>query len=172
MGGVVKNHLESGLSRCAALMATVHFPGKIRREPHRIAPFSFRIAHSCRGTVRTPQHPGPAGALPPPGTCDPLRRVSDAHPPERVTPNGSSTKHTRHGLKLRDQSRGKLTQKTVPVRAATVWLRNLLFLGVLAGGAWVLVLNLLPPAVPAPLTEYDAAPYEASDFRATVAAVD
>lgn len=53
-----------------------------------------------------------------------------------------------------------------------MWLRNLLFLGLIAGGAWALVLNLLPPAVPVPLTAYAAPEYEAPDFRAAVAAVD
>jgi hypothetical protein len=53
-----------------------------------------------------------------------------------------------------------------------MWLRNLLFLGLVGGGAAALAANLLPPREPRPVTSYDASAYEAEDFREAVARVD
>jgi hypothetical protein len=51
-------------------------------------------------------------------------------------------------------------------------LRNLLFLGLVGGGVFVLVTNLMPPRKPKLLTRYDNPTYHDVDFRATVARVD
>ncbi len=50
--------------------------------------------------------------------------------------------------------------------------RNLLFLGLVLGGAYALGANLLPPRGPKPLTAYDAGAYRAPDFVASVGRVD
>jgi hypothetical protein len=53
-----------------------------------------------------------------------------------------------------------------------MWLRNLLFIGLLSGGVVALGANLMPPREPKPVTRYDAAAYQADDFRAVVAKID
>src|SRR5258708_7437168 len=53
-----------------------------------------------------------------------------------------------------------------------MWQRNLLFLGLVGGGLVTLGANLLPPRQPKPVTRYDAAAFQAPDFRAAVTAVD
>jgi hypothetical protein len=53
-----------------------------------------------------------------------------------------------------------------------MWLRNLLFVGLLSGGVVALGANLMPPREPKPVTRYDAAAYQADDFKAVVAQVD
>jgi hypothetical protein len=49
-----------------------------------------------------------------------------------------------------------------------MWLRNLLFLTVLGGGAYALSANLLPPRQTSPLSSYDASAYRDADFVASV----
>jgi hypothetical protein len=53
-----------------------------------------------------------------------------------------------------------------------LWLKNLLFLGLIAGGATALGVYLIPPREPKPSTRYDSGAYQADDFKATVARVD
>jgi Protein of unknown function (DUF1549)/Protein of unknown function (DUF1553) len=53
-----------------------------------------------------------------------------------------------------------------------LWLRNLLFLGLVGGGTIALGLNLLPPRKPDRLSHYDAPNHRDPDFRATVRQVD
>jgi hypothetical protein len=53
-----------------------------------------------------------------------------------------------------------------------MWLRNLLFLGLVGGGVFALGFNLMPPRQPRPVTSYDASAYRAEDFRAAVGRVD
>lgn len=57
-------------------------------------------------------------------------------------------------------------------RCNFMWMRNLLFLGVVGGAVCLLGAGLLPPSVPAPITSYDTRAYRADDFRAIVARVD
>ncbi len=52
------------------------------------------------------------------------------------------------------------------------WMRDLLFLGLVGGGLFLLATNLLPPRTPTPLTAYDTAAYREPDFRATVEQVN
>src|SRR4051794_16461711 len=53
-----------------------------------------------------------------------------------------------------------------------MWLRNLLFLGLVVVGVIALGVNLMPPREPKPVTGHDASAYQAPDFRAAVEAVD
>src|SRR5262245_53277370 len=53
-----------------------------------------------------------------------------------------------------------------------MWKRNLLFLGLVLGGAFTLGANLMPPREPRPVTRYDASVYRSDDLRSTAAAVD
>lgn len=53
-----------------------------------------------------------------------------------------------------------------------MWLRNLLFVGLLCGGVVALGAGLMPPRQPRPVTRYDAAAYQADDFREVVARID
>lgn len=53
-----------------------------------------------------------------------------------------------------------------------MWLRNLLFLGLIGGGGVALGVNLLPPREPKPVTSYDASAYRAADFRNAVDRID
>jgi hypothetical protein len=53
-----------------------------------------------------------------------------------------------------------------------MWLRNILFLGLLGGGVYALGANLLPPRDPVALTNYDAVAYRDSDFLASIGRVD
>ncbi|MBO0697505.1 MAG: DUF1549 domain-containing protein, partial [Zavarzinella sp.] len=53
-----------------------------------------------------------------------------------------------------------------------LWARNLLFLGVVGGGLSALVVNLLPPRKPAPVSSYDARSYQDPHFRSVVSQVD
>jgi hypothetical protein len=53
-----------------------------------------------------------------------------------------------------------------------MWLRNLLFVGLLGGGVYALGSNLMPPRDPVPITTYAAASYRERDFLASVARVD
>src|SRR5579883_2348454 len=53
-----------------------------------------------------------------------------------------------------------------------MWLRNLLFLGLLGGGFYALAANLIPPPQPQALTAYDAGAYRDADFRASVRRID
>src|SRR5260370_14934905 len=48
------------------------------------------------------------------------------------------------------------------------WLRDLLFLGLVVGGALALGYSLWPPRETKAVTRYDAPAYRAADFRATV----
>src|SRR5690242_20560970 len=49
-----------------------------------------------------------------------------------------------------------------------MWLRNLLFLGLVGGGVFTLGVNLMPPRRPRPVTSYDAGAYRTPEFRAAV----
>jgi hypothetical protein len=51
-------------------------------------------------------------------------------------------------------------------------LRDVLFLGLVGGGAVALGVNLVPPRESGPVTSYDAAAHRAADFRDAVARVD
>jgi hypothetical protein len=53
-----------------------------------------------------------------------------------------------------------------------MWLRNLLFLGLLGGGALALGKNLMPPRQTTAVTHFDAGAYHTSEFRAAVESVD
>jgi hypothetical protein len=53
-----------------------------------------------------------------------------------------------------------------------MWMRNLLFLGLVCGGVYALGANLMPPREPNRLTAYDATAYRHSDFLASVGRVD
>jgi hypothetical protein len=53
-----------------------------------------------------------------------------------------------------------------------MWLRNLLFLGLIGSAVVALGANLIPPAEPRLLTHHDTAAYQADDFRSSVSAVD
>ena len=53
-----------------------------------------------------------------------------------------------------------------------MWAKNLLFLGLIAGGAVTLGVNLLPPRHVKPRTSYDPAAYKQPDFLDTVRHVD
>jgi hypothetical protein len=53
-----------------------------------------------------------------------------------------------------------------------MWLRNLLFLGLVGGGLVALGAGLMPPRQPQHVTRYDASAYHAPDFRDAVARVD
>jgi hypothetical protein len=53
-----------------------------------------------------------------------------------------------------------------------MWMRNLLFLGLVAGGAVFLGAGLLPSSAPAPITAYDTSRYRSTDFREIVECVD
>jgi len=53
-----------------------------------------------------------------------------------------------------------------------MWARNLLFLGLIAGGGSVLAVNLLPPRHVKPRTGYDPAVYQEPEFLQTVRQVD
>lgn len=53
-----------------------------------------------------------------------------------------------------------------------LWLRNLLFLGLVGGGVLALGANLVPPRETNPLTPFDPARYQHPDFRTTVEKVD
>ena len=53
-----------------------------------------------------------------------------------------------------------------------MWMRNLLFLGLVGGGVFTLGYNLMPPRAPKPVTRYDASAYQDPDFRAAVDRVD
>lgn len=53
-----------------------------------------------------------------------------------------------------------------------MWMRNLLFLGILGGAVSALGYNLMPPREPRPVTRYDSHAYAEDDFRAAVARVD
>lgn len=50
--------------------------------------------------------------------------------------------------------------------------RDLLFVGLVGGGATALAVHLMPPREPKPVTSYDASAYHATEFRAAVARVD
>ena len=52
------------------------------------------------------------------------------------------------------------------------WMRDLLFVGVVGGGLVALVVNVLPPTRPDPLTNYDAPDYKDPEFRQVVHKVD
>ena len=53
-----------------------------------------------------------------------------------------------------------------------MWLRNLLFLGLIGGGARALGANLVPPRDPKAVAKHDAGLNETPDFRAAVERVD
>jgi Protein of unknown function (DUF1549)/Protein of unknown function (DUF1553) len=53
-----------------------------------------------------------------------------------------------------------------------MWLRNLLFLGVIGGAAYALGANLLPPRQASSLTSYDDRAYRESDFLTSVGRLD
>jgi hypothetical protein len=53
-----------------------------------------------------------------------------------------------------------------------MWLRNLLFLGLVGGGVTALAVNLIPSREPSPLTSYDGAHHRPSDLQAVVEQVD
>ena len=53
-----------------------------------------------------------------------------------------------------------------------IWMRNLLFVGVVVGGLTALVVNVLPPRRPDHITRYDTAAYQDPAFRAIVLQVD
>lgn len=53
-----------------------------------------------------------------------------------------------------------------------MWLRNLLFVGLLSGGVLALGANLMPPREPKPVTRHDVAAYQADDFQAVVGQID
>jgi len=52
------------------------------------------------------------------------------------------------------------------------WMRNLLFLGLLGGGALALVYGMLPPRETKAVAHYDASAYRATEFRAAVERVN
>ncbi len=53
-----------------------------------------------------------------------------------------------------------------------MWWRDLLFVGLMGGGAVALGINLIPPRAPTPISSYDASAYAATEFRSTVGRVD
>ncbi len=53
-----------------------------------------------------------------------------------------------------------------------MWMRNILFLGLVGGGLFAVGYGLMPPRAPRPVTSYDAAAYNDGEFRATVDRVD
>ena len=53
-----------------------------------------------------------------------------------------------------------------------MWMRNLLFIGLLTGGTLTLGANLLPPREVAPVTTHDTTSYDAPEFRTAVEAVN
>ena len=53
-----------------------------------------------------------------------------------------------------------------------MWLRNLLFLGLVGGGVLTLGANLMPPREPKPVTRFDASAYQSPQFRAVVERID
>jgi hypothetical protein len=53
-----------------------------------------------------------------------------------------------------------------------MWLRNVLFLGLVGGGVFALGSNLMPPRQPNTVTHFDASAYQAPEFRAAVEGVD
>ncbi len=53
-----------------------------------------------------------------------------------------------------------------------MWRRNLLFLGLIAGGVLALGAGLMPPRQPQPRTRFDASAYQAPDFTDIVRRVD
>ena len=53
-----------------------------------------------------------------------------------------------------------------------IWLRNLLFIGLVCGGVIALGANLMPPREPTPITQYDVGTYRDIEFVASVARVD
>ena len=53
-----------------------------------------------------------------------------------------------------------------------MWMRNLLFLGLVGGGLFAVGYNLMPPRAPKPVTRYDPAAYADPEFRAAVDQVD
>ncbi len=53
-----------------------------------------------------------------------------------------------------------------------IWLRNLLFIGLVCGGVIALGANLMPPREPTPITQYDVSTYRDIEFVASVARVD
>src|SRR5437588_478102 len=55
---------------------------------------------------------------------------------------------------------------------AMLWMRNLLFVGLVGGGLCAVGYNLMPPRAPKPVTTYDAGAYGDSELRATVDRVD
>src|SRR5688572_219466 len=57
-------------------------------------------------------------------------------------------------------------------RPVMTWMRDVLFLGVIGGGALALGANLVPPREPKPITGYDAAAYREPEFRAAVERAD
>ncbi len=53
-----------------------------------------------------------------------------------------------------------------------IWLRNVLFIGLVCGGVIALGANLMPPREPTPITKYDVDTYRDIEFVASVARVD
>ena len=53
-----------------------------------------------------------------------------------------------------------------------MWMRNLLFIGLVGGGLFAVGYNLMPPRAAKPVTRYDAAAYADPEFRAAVDRVD
>ena len=53
-----------------------------------------------------------------------------------------------------------------------MWMRNLLFLGLVGGGLFAVGYNLMPPRAPKPVTRYDPAAYADPEFRDAVDQVD
>jgi hypothetical protein len=53
-----------------------------------------------------------------------------------------------------------------------MWMRNLLFLGLIGGGLLTLGINLMPPRQQKPLTRFDSSAYRAEEFRASVERVN
>ena len=53
-----------------------------------------------------------------------------------------------------------------------MWMRNLLFVGLVGGGLGAVAYNLVPPRAPRPVTRYDAAAYADPAFLAVIDQVD
>src|SRR5437016_758822 len=62
---------------------------------------------------------------------------------------------------------------TIPsLEDVCMWLRNLLFLGLVGGGITALAVNLIPSREPTPLSSYDGNRHRPSDFHSIVEQVD
>src|SRR5258708_2101741 len=61
----------------------------------------------------------------------------------------------------------------IPFREeVSMWLRNVLFLGLVGGGITTLAVNLIPSREPSPLTSYDGSHHRTPELQAVVEQVD